>query len=258
LYERTNQNLDLLYQWFLANRLSINYDKTVYSIFSPNKMKLNSFRLYINNIEINRVEYCKCLGVILDEELSWKHHIDYIETKLTKFTSFFYKIRQKLKPDCLKELYFALIYPQLTYAVELYGNAADSNIHKLQILQNKLLRILQFEGRRCPLQKLYINYNTHKIHDLHEINLLCLCHKIINHPLELPNIYQNYLLHHYNIHSHDTRHKNDIFPHHVTTNYGIKDFRFKSHQLWNKLPEEIKKIGSISEFRNTIKKFYLL
>ena len=257
---RANLSLESLYQWFLANKLSVSFDKTVYSIFLPNRIPdtgLKPFRLYVNNIEIKRENCCKYLGIMLDEELSWRNHIEYIEKKLIKLTSLFYKIRQRLTPECRKALYFSMVYPHLTYAVELYGGAPESNIHKLQILQNKFLKILQLQGPRFPTSKLYINYNTHKIHELHEISLLHLIHKIIYHPSELPKIYANYLTFNCIVHDHDTRHKNDIFPHHVKTIFGTRDFKFKSHLLWNNLPEEIKLTDSIPQFRRKIRNFYL-
>ena len=258
LCDRTNQSLDSLYQWFLANKLSVSFDKTVYNIFSPHHKTINldAFKLKISNVEVKRAKCCKYLGIMLDDELNWKSHIDYIETKLIKFTSLFYKIRHKLTPECRKALYYAMIYPHLIFAIELYGSATVNNLHKLQMLQNKFLRILQMQGIRCPTNRLYEAYDTFKIRDLHEINILGITHKIIYHPSELPKIYQNYLLFNNDIHDHDTRYKTNIFSHHIRTKMGAKDFKFKSRQLWNVLPVEIRESDNSNQFKLKIRKFY--
>ena len=149
-----------------------------------------------------------------------------------------------------------MIYPHLLYAVEMYGNAAYCNLNKLQVLQNKLLKILQMQGPRYPTNKLYINYKTLKIRDFHEQRLMILTHKIIHHPEELPRIYQNYLKLHNTIHNYDTRCHVNIYPHYIRTCMGAKDFRFKSHRLWNSLSEELKLTDSTLQFTCKIKQHY--
>ena len=64
--------LNKLSEWLLANKLSVNYDKTHYMIFTPThhhglKLELN---LSINNYQICKVSTTKFLGVHLDENLS--------------------------------------------------------------------------------------------------------------------------------------------------------------------------------------------
>ena len=53
-------------------------------------------KLSLNDIEIQRVNFCKYLGIYTDAEFNWKIHIDHIFNKLIKFTGIFYKIRLKL------------------------------------------------------------------------------------------------------------------------------------------------------------------
>ena len=148
--------------------------------------------------------------------------------------------------------------PHLIYAVELYGSATDTNLHKLQILQNKFLRILQMRKLKFPTNSLYKAYDTFKIRDLYEQNLLLLTHKIIHHPDHLPKIYQNYLTLHSKIHGHENRHGLNIYPHHIRTNWGAKDFRFKSHSLWNALPVQIKITDNTNQFKSLLRNYYFM
>ena len=69
--------------WFLANKLSLNIEKTCYTIFSSN-MKADrslTLNLCINNQRISKVASCKYLDVIIDESLNWNDHITYIFQK---------------------------------------------------------------------------------------------------------------------------------------------------------------------------------
>jgi len=58
-------------------------------------------------------------------------HIDYVYKKVIKFTSILYKLRSKIPNNCLKNLYFALVYPHLLYGVEFYMNSFKSYFWRL-------------------------------------------------------------------------------------------------------------------------------
>ena len=62
--------------------------------------------LNIGNTVLQQVEFSKYLGVYIDSDLSWQHHVDFIYNKIIKYTSIFYKIRNILNFDILKMIYF--------------------------------------------------------------------------------------------------------------------------------------------------------
>ena len=85
------------YEWFNANKLSFNADKTKYSLFyKPSKtdnLPLLLPKLLINDNKVERVGSIKFLEVLLDEHLSWKEHIRYIENKVGKGIGLLYKAK---------------------------------------------------------------------------------------------------------------------------------------------------------------------
>ena len=70
-------------------KLSLNVDKTCYSVFGPTYQKDMALTLHINGKAIQNVNSCKYLGIMIDNDLKWKTHIDYIYSKLIKFVSNF-------------------------------------------------------------------------------------------------------------------------------------------------------------------------
>jgi len=46
-------------------------------------------KLLINDENIERVESCKYLGIIIDSDMSWKEHTYFLYEKIIKFTSIF-------------------------------------------------------------------------------------------------------------------------------------------------------------------------
>ena len=61
------------------------------------KNKKVKFRININKNAIARVHEFKYLGVIIDDKLSWKNHISYIQSKLAKVAGIIYKNRNKMR-----------------------------------------------------------------------------------------------------------------------------------------------------------------
>ena len=88
LSAKVNEELINTNDWSMANKLSLNVRKTKYSLFhKPSRvddLPLQLPKLSINNQEIKRTSYTKFLGVILDENLSWKEHLKYPENKTAK------------------------------------------------------------------------------------------------------------------------------------------------------------------------------
>jgi len=55
-------------------------------------------------------------------------------------------------------LYFAFLHPHLLYGIEIYGNTYQKHLHKLIILNNKILRVLQNVSYDTPVVKLYADF----------------------------------------------------------------------------------------------------
>ena len=94
-----NNVVNELTQWMAANKLSINIDKTCYSIFGSKNKPKKEIKLLVNNTTIKNLNCSKYLGVMIDNKLTWQYHIDYVYNKLLKFVGIFYKIRDQVNID---------------------------------------------------------------------------------------------------------------------------------------------------------------
>ena len=74
LEKTLSEELLNLTTWCQAHKLSINYLKSKFMVFKPRQKRQNlDFKLEISNCAIERVKDTIFLGVILDENLTWKH-----------------------------------------------------------------------------------------------------------------------------------------------------------------------------------------
>ena len=97
LFLKVNDELQKISEWFISNKPSLDVKKNKYSFFhKPSKkydIPLFLPKLNINNREFAGAESIKFLGVLLDENLSWKTHIKYIENKISKNIGLLFKAR---------------------------------------------------------------------------------------------------------------------------------------------------------------------
>ena len=82
-----NEYLFHLSQWFIANSLSLNLDKTCFVTFG--KHQEDDFDIRIGNIKIINVNHCRYLGVYIDKDLKWIEHINQLRNKLQKYAGIF-------------------------------------------------------------------------------------------------------------------------------------------------------------------------
>jgi len=124
-------------------------------VFPPNKN--DNINLVIQNIVIKRVDHFKYMGVVIDSNLKWTAHIEYVCQKLIKYVSIFYKLRSKLPLHAgIKNIYHAFVNCHILYGIEMYGNTGYVYLDRLDKLNNKLFRIFQNNPLSNSLCDLYI------------------------------------------------------------------------------------------------------
>ena len=69
---------------------------------------------------------------------------------------FFYNIRNFVSKENIKTIYYILIYSRIKYGIAVYGQASITKMKRIQILQNRLLKVLADKKFR---------YSTDKLHD---------------------------------------------------------------------------------------------
>ena len=98
--------------------------------WTPRGRTLPNIDLKMNGQSIDLVKETKFLGVILDDTLSWSKHIQCVSNKVSKGIGIIKKLCPFLKKSTLVNLYYAFIYPFLTYCIHVWGTAHDVHLKK--------------------------------------------------------------------------------------------------------------------------------
>ena len=88
-----NSEVVSIHEWMIANKLTLNYKKTKVMLFSKKKKDLRSIEIKINSHKIDMVDSFKYLGIVMDSDLNWRHHIDTLSTKLSQAAGAILKLR---------------------------------------------------------------------------------------------------------------------------------------------------------------------
>ena len=124
--------LNKVFKWFNASRLSLNKGKTKYTLFHKAREKdsipLKLPSLFMSDREIKRITSVKYLGVLIDEHLTWKEHITVIENKVSKNLDILYRARRVLDRTALKNLYFSFMHSCLNYGNIVWASTSRTKL----------------------------------------------------------------------------------------------------------------------------------
>ena len=149
--------IEKLSDWFKSNKLSLNLQKTKFIVFKPRQKKYNhTFQLTINNEAVEQVKEIVFLGVILDEELSWKSHISNVACKISKSIGIMLRASFYLTKRSLLTLYYSIVYPYIQYCNIVWASTYPNNLRRINILQKRAIRVInksKFDAHTDPLFK---------------------------------------------------------------------------------------------------------
>ena len=87
-----------------------------------------------------------------------------------------------------------------------------------------------------------------------KINPCSLTHNLIYSTYKIPFVIQGLFIQHKDVHSYDTRNKNDIHFNHISTiTYGKKTILYKAGTCWNNLTSDLKHVKSLKISKDFLK-----
>lgn len=175
LYKTAEVILQKLSLWLHTNKLVPNTSKSNYMVFSAkNKTLTNNYNLCLNNELLQRVQNTKFLGVTLDNQLTWKIHVQLLCAKIYKNMPILYKLRHIFPLKTLLAIYNCFVHCHIQYATAVYGLTYRTTLLPVQTAQNTALRIILFLRKRDSVQFAYPLLNILSVHQSikHRISMI--------------------------------------------------------------------------------------
>ena len=121
---------------------------------------------------IKRSRSVKYIGLHIDELRNWKTHIAHLNESLIKLFGTFNQLKDYVSAKLARQIYYPFVYSRISYGIEVYGSCAKTSLERVQILQNKLLKLLL---RLHPLTSTNSLHNNMKILKIKDVYGLSLC-----------------------------------------------------------------------------------
>lgn len=185
------------------------------------------------------------MGVIIDDKLTWTEHIKCLVNKISSLIGILYRQNHLFPIQCRRNIYFALVYSNLIYCIEIYANVPKASLDPLIKKCNSLLRVLQNKPRRTHTYELYTSFNTLPINLLFKLYTLKLIHRCIYDGEQVPNVIRNIFIQGSAIHTHKTRLRNNFI---LQNTICHKSLAFYGPSMWNSIPISLQNITSLSIF----------
>ena len=258
-----NRELLEVSNWFQANKLSVNASKTNFMLLGTPQMTCrgdnagcdNHLEIVLDGTKLDRVKTTKFLGVIIDENMTWKHHIDGISKTISRNIGVMNKLKHFVPERILYSLYCSLVLPYINYAILVWGNTCKSYLDKLLKLQKWALRTISNSHYRSHSSPLFAKYNIINVFDTYNLELGVFMFKYSTDAL--PSAFVNFFIKRSEIHNYHTRFKNDYNQTRNKKTFSDQSVKTYGPILWNSLNENIKKSNSIKHFKNQYKNHLL-
>ena len=237
-----NTELVKIHNWTIANRLTINHTKTELLLFSNRIIPPCNEQVTLNESPIDWVDQARFLGVYIDNNINFKPHISYVMSKISKNSGILYRIRDNL-PLCARiRFYNSFILPYLEFNILHWGGTNSSHLFKLINCQKRTMRtIASLDDRLTHTTPLFRRFKLLKFLDLYKF------HSIVDTFIKIKTG-------HYNAaHDRQTRSCQLALPKFHRLTRTQQSITFNGPSFYNSLPEEIRNISLLTNFKAKLK-----
>ena len=151
-------------------------------------------------------------------------------------------------------LYHGLVNSHILYGILVWGSTNHSVLQPLQVLQNKILRIIcnVSKNDRVKNNGLYHELKLLKVKDMYHLEMAKFMY-LFQHN-KLPRLYHNYFTSTKSVHKYNTRCTSygNYYLHAINSNAAKKALQYSGAQIWNGLQPKWKDL-SFPKFKEAVK-----
>lgn len=255
LETKMNEAMNIVENWMNRNRLKMNATKTKFMVVRSIRkvVRGNIVLKCLNGTEIEEVETMKYLGIFIDNKLRFSEHCEYIVKKVGKKSSFLNRIGQYLTAYTRCTVYKAIIAPHFEYCATLLIGMGETELNKLQIAQNRAMRIILQCDRYTRVDDMLQALQFMSIRQRLHYNVCIFIFKAVrnllpkqlNRKLEIVGTNSERV----------TRQAGNIAVQLRKTRNAQKSIFYEGVKMYNELPAEVKACERIEMFKRMMKEY---
>ena len=152
---------------------------------------------------LDQKTYIKYLGILIDSNLTWKYHISYLTSKISKTIGVIARLRHFVPSSTLLTLYRSLISPYLLYGLTVWGQAPQIYLNQIHVIQKRVLRLIYFAPYRSSAVSVFVSSVCLPIRLLYFKAMSIFMHDVLNNlsPRNISNLFSSVNV----VHTYNTR-----------------------------------------------------
>lgn len=176
-----NYDLDLLNNWLIFNKLTINMEKIKYMVMAENKKFFNvNLQLTVKDQQIELVRSQKYLGLRIQHNLKWNQQVSNVRRNIENVAGTIKRLGTNVSLAARKQFYFQQVHKHFTM-LSVYGPfLSDVNVNTLQRAQDKAIRRLfgRDSDGRSDTDRLYEDMRIMKVYQIIKLDSILLHRKM--------------------------------------------------------------------------------
>ena len=145
-------------------------------IQNKSRLEKGKIKLKVNDSPLKQSSVVKYLGVYIDDNLNRSAHIQHLQTQVSRSTALLSKLRHYVNIKVRCTVYYSLIHSHLNYGIVVYGSTNKTVLKKLQIIQNNIMRIINFSSFRQSAKPLFKQLKILNIESISKLKLAKIMH----------------------------------------------------------------------------------
>ena len=145
LQNEMSNDLNRIFNWLSSNELSLNILKTDFMVIGSRQRiatLAGNISLSVNGLTLQQVESTKCLGLTIDQFLTWRNHLQSVRQKVGCGIRILKRIGPFVGLEHLINVYRSIVEPYFTYCCIVWDSIGETLVDSLQKLQYRAARVI--------------------------------------------------------------------------------------------------------------------
>ena len=249
IVDALNVMLQAFYVWCQRNQLTVHTGKTeaMYISCSPFVAPLREIKFGEDTIEFKQES--KCLGVVIDNRLSWKPQVEAVCKKFLSKIRFLRRLKS-LPTRTLEDIYYKRAISSVTYCIAVWDTTSAPVFNQLEKLHCKAAKLIYRLPSSTPDHEALQNANWMPISYIYKRRMAAIMYNVKS--KTLPQSILNLFETNENPTSRELRNNSCFKSIQPRTEFGRNSIRFRGPAIWKVIPTKTKNCPSYNNFKNKL------
>ena len=243
-----NEAAKELFNWCKKNQLTVRTGKTEAMILSHRDFTGPLKPAWFGTSMINYVTHSTCLGITIDNKLSWNKQLSKVTTS---FNSKLKKLRRLryLPVNVKEETYYNTVVSSMTYCISVWGTSSPTVLQELDALHAREAKLVYGIKEKMSVENALTQVNWEPISYIYKRRILSWMHRIYYE--SCPRVISERFTKKSDrlrkpLQSEIPRYRKET---------GRNSLRYREPVIWNTMSTDLKQDKNLNTFRNNIKQF---